>query len=118
MIIKYVKCSGEHRGRGAELRPHEVFQQGGGGQSLHLLGPRVDQGVPVSAGQVLFLLFFFFPFIFFVLSVLLGQVPNTLQRAQAWRLRPLRRGSVQSQTDLKGSSLAFHKLLFVVTSAK
>ena len=118
MIIKYVKCSGEHRGRGAELRPHEVFQQGGGGQSLHLLGPRVDQGVPVPAGQVLFLFFVFFPFIFFVFSVLLGQVSNTLQRAQAWRLRPLRRGSVQSQTGLKDSSLAFHKLLFVVTAAK
>ena len=112
MIIKYVKCSGEHRGRGAELRPHEVFQQGGGGQSLHLLGPRVDQGVPVPAGQVLFLLSFHF------FSVVLGQVPNTLQRAQAWRLRPLRRGSVQSQTGLKGSSLAFHKLLFVDTAAK
>ena len=31
LIIKHVKCSGEHQGRGAELRPHEVFQQGGGG---------------------------------------------------------------------------------------
>ena len=66
LIIKYVKCSGEHRGRGAELRPHEVFQQGGCRQSLHLLGPRVDQGVPVPAGRVLFLFsFHFFYFLFF-----------------------------------------------------
>ena len=78
----------------------------------------MDQGVPVPAGQVLFLLFFFFPFIFFVFSVLLGQVSNTLQRAQAWRLCPMRRGPVQSQTGLKCSSLAFHKLLFVDTAAK
>ena len=60
---------------------------------------------------------FFFSFIF-LFSVLLGQVSNTFQRAQAWRLRPLRRGSVQSQTGLKGSFLAFHKLLFVDTAAK